>query len=187
MLSQQNARSQLLRTRRRCDAIKPSTSWAVHDPIAPSLVLPAHLQNIALMRTTVISAPGKVLVAGGYLVLDPAYSGVVVSTSSRFYTAIRDEPALPPNTLRVRSPQFLNANWSYTANLEPSVVIEPVAAKSVYFNRMTCILVIRADIGSDNSQPSKKQIRPPCITAYHCFGCRNKGFSCRTGNVFSAA
>ncbi|KAF8200810.1 phosphomevalonate kinase [Pholiota molesta] len=82
------------------------------------------------MRTTIISAPGKVLVAGGYLVLDPAYSGVVVSTSSRFYTAVRDEPALQTNTLRVRSPQFLNASWSYTVNLEPSVVIEPAAANA---------------------------------------------------------
>lgn len=40
--------------------------------------------------TTVVSAPGKVLVAGGYLVLDPTYSGVVVSTSSRFYTVVKD-------------------------------------------------------------------------------------------------
>jgi phosphomevalonate kinase len=36
-------------------------------------------------RLTVVSAPGKVLVAGGYLVLDPAYSGLVIATSSRFY------------------------------------------------------------------------------------------------------
>ncbi|KAF8973271.1 ribosomal protein S5 domain 2-type protein [Flammula alnicola] len=79
------------------------------------------------MRTTVISAPGKVLVAGGYLVLDPAYSGIVVSTSSRFYTIIRDEPSLKADTLRVRSPQFLDATWSYSAVLEPSVVIEPLA------------------------------------------------------------
>ncbi|KAH9047887.1 Phosphomevalonate kinase [Lactarius hengduanensis] len=40
------------------------------------------------MSSLVVSAPGKVLLAGGYLVLDPAYSGVVVSTSSRFYTVI---------------------------------------------------------------------------------------------------
>ncbi|KAF8161094.1 ribosomal protein S5 domain 2-type protein [Crassisporium funariophilum] len=78
-------------------------------------------------HTTIISAPGKVLVAGGYLVLDPVYSGVVVSTSSRFYTVIRDEPNLKPATVRVRSPQFLDATWLYSANLKPaSAVIEQV-------------------------------------------------------------
>ncbi|PPQ67289.1 hypothetical protein CVT25_005873 [Psilocybe cyanescens] len=75
-------------------------------------------------------APGKVLVAGGYLVLDPAYSGVVVSTSSRFYTAIRDNSSLKPATLRVRSPQFLNATWSYTAAIDSSVTIEAAAENS---------------------------------------------------------
>ncbi|KAH9924492.1 uncharacterized protein B0H18DRAFT_1119836 [Fomitopsis serialis] len=39
--------------------------------------------------TTVVYVPGKVLLTGGYLVLDPAYSGVV-STSARFYTTVRD-------------------------------------------------------------------------------------------------
>ncbi|KAI0728166.1 ribosomal protein S5 domain 2-type protein [Fomitopsis betulina] len=72
------------------------------------------------MSTTAISAPGKVLLAGGYLVLDPAYSGVVVSTSARFYTAVRDldEAGLGAQTdrpveIRVRSPQFENATWVY--------------------------------------------------------------------------
>ncbi|KAH9485393.1 Phosphomevalonate kinase, peroxisomal [Psilocybe cubensis] len=83
-----------------------------------------------MVRTTIISAPGKVLIAGGYLVLDPAFSGVVVSTSSRFYTAIRDNSALKPSTLRVRSPQFRNATWSYDAALEPSVKVEAAAENS---------------------------------------------------------
>lgn len=84
-----------------------------------------------MLHTTVISAPGKVLIAGGYLVLDPAYSGVVVSTSSRFYTALHDEPSLKPNTIRVRSPQFIDATWQYSAVLEPSVLIEPFGEKCV--------------------------------------------------------
>jgi phosphomevalonate kinase len=63
------------------------------------------------MSSLVVSASGKVLLAGGYLVLDPAYSGVVVSTSSRFYTVIT--PA-KTNRIVVRSPQFINATWSYT-------------------------------------------------------------------------
>ena len=39
--------------------------------------------------TLVVSTPGKVLLAGGYLVLDQKYSGLVAATSSRFYTCIQ--------------------------------------------------------------------------------------------------
>ncbi|EEB93146.1 hypothetical protein MPER_08242, partial [Moniliophthora perniciosa FA553] len=74
------------------------------------------------MSPTVVSSPGKVLVAGGYLVLDPAYSGIVVSTSSRFYTVIQSSSAGP--TIRVESPQFQNASWSYSVSFKPSVLIE---------------------------------------------------------------
>ncbi|KAI3604033.1 phosphomevalonate kinase [Moniliophthora roreri] len=68
---------------------------------------------------TVVSSPGKVLIAGGYLVLDPKYSGVVVSTSSRFYTVIQSHSA--PG-IRVRSPQFDGATWVYNINFESGVV-----------------------------------------------------------------
>ncbi|TFK26468.1 Phosphomevalonate kinase [Coprinopsis marcescibilis] len=70
-----------------------------------------------MSRNTVVSAPGKVLIAGGYLVLDPAFSGTVVSTSSRFYTVIRDQSPPNRNTIRVRSPQFLEAIWEYGVSL----------------------------------------------------------------------
>jgi hypothetical protein len=82
-----------------------------------------------MVQTTVVSAPGKVLIAGGYLVLDPAYSGIVVSTSSRFYTVISDRPSLKPAIVRVRSPQFLEATWSFSVSLDPDVVIEPLQEK----------------------------------------------------------
>ena len=83
--------------------------------------------------STVVSSPGKVLLAGGYLVLDPAYSGVVVSTSSRFYTVIHSisEHASGPIQIRVRSPQFLDATWHYFVEFDgPDVVrVEQVADK----------------------------------------------------------
>ncbi|CAE6517986.1 unnamed protein product [Rhizoctonia solani] len=60
---------------------------------------------------TVVSAPGKVLVAGGYLVLDHRYPGLVVSTSSRFYTVVR--PVNGEGRITVKSPQFENAVWAY--------------------------------------------------------------------------
>jgi len=77
------------------------------------------------MEEIVVSAPGKVLIAGGYLVLDPAYSGLVISTTSKFYTIIRSlkpestapaaaaAPAAPLPLVRVRSPQFVGAEWRY--------------------------------------------------------------------------
>jgi phosphomevalonate kinase len=78
-----------------------------------------------MSSSLVISAPGKVLLAGGYLVLDPTYSGVVVSTSSRFYTVISRAKS---NCIIVRSPQFINATWSYTWSISrtaspPSVIV----------------------------------------------------------------
>lgn len=76
------------------------------------------------MSSLIVSAPGKVLLAGGYLVLDPAYSGVVVSTSSRFYTVISPGNA---GQIVVRSPQFINATWTYNWSISqptpPSVLV----------------------------------------------------------------
>ncbi|KAI8059903.1 phosphomevalonate kinase [Gongronella butleri] len=60
---------------------------------------------------TIASAPGKVLVAGGYLVLDPQFSGLVFGTSARFYTAIR--AIGQANAIVARSPQFQQATWHY--------------------------------------------------------------------------
>ncbi|KAI9027180.1 phosphomevalonate kinase [Phycomyces nitens] len=60
---------------------------------------------------TIASAPGKVLLTGGYLVLEQQFQGLVVGTSARFYTIITpsDEPGI-----QVRSPQFEGGNWKYT-------------------------------------------------------------------------
>ncbi|KAK0212677.1 phosphomevalonate kinase [Desarmillaria ectypa] len=74
-----------------------------------------------MLRSTVISSPGKVLIAGGYLVLDPTYSGIVVSASSRFYTVITDGQ---PNQIRVRSHQFQAATWTYNVSWTPFVQVE---------------------------------------------------------------
>lgn len=36
-----------------------------------------------------VSAPGKVLITGAYLVLEQPHAGLVVSTSARFYAIVR--------------------------------------------------------------------------------------------------
>ncbi|KAF9980961.1 phosphomevalonate kinase, partial [Modicella reniformis] len=73
-------------------------------------------------NTTIVSAPGKVLLAGGYLVLDPAFSGLVIATDARFYTLIRPRSHSHTSsddsyTITVRSPQFENATWNYHVNI----------------------------------------------------------------------
>ncbi|KAH9466081.1 hypothetical protein MJO29_007763 [Puccinia striiformis f. sp. tritici] len=97
-------------------------------------------------RETVVSCPGKVLIAGGYLVLDRAHTGIVVGTSSRFYTVIKPnnqrvasdrpqeegEPKYQQIRLSIRSPQFINAEWSYSIELSPQadLIIQPDTSSS---------------------------------------------------------
>ncbi|KAJ1977360.1 phosphomevalonate kinase [Dimargaris verticillata] len=76
--------------------------------------------------TTIVSAPGKVLLAGGYLVLDRQHQGLVIGANARFYSLVQSRSATPLASeavaglpsgfsvpIRIRSPQFLGASWSY--------------------------------------------------------------------------
>ncbi|CCG83580.1 Probable phosphomevalonate kinase [Taphrina deformans PYCC 5710] len=63
------------------------------------------------MVQTTCSAPGKILIAGGYLVLDPNYTGLVVSLSARIYATVKTDNV--QNTISVTSPQFLDAVWKF--------------------------------------------------------------------------
>lgn len=61
-------------------------------------------------KIVTVSAPGKVLIAGGYLVLEQSNTGVTIATTSRFYTTIccRETPTQGIDRLHitVTSPQF---------------------------------------------------------------------------------
>ena len=62
------------------------------------------------------SAPGKVLLTGGYLVLDRDYTGLVLGLDARIHVHIRDlqtSPGLALSEIIVRSPQFSDAEWRY--------------------------------------------------------------------------
>lgn len=99
------------------------------------------------MDEIVVSAPGKVLIAGGYLILDPAYPGLVISTTSKFYTVIRPlklgstasaavavATTVPP-LVRVRSPQFINAEWRYNVQIgggDSEVTVIPLESEGGY-------------------------------------------------------
>ena len=43
----------------------------------------------------VVSAPGKVLITGAYLVLEKPHAGLVLSTSARFYAIVKPIHAAP--------------------------------------------------------------------------------------------
>ncbi|KFA67725.1 hypothetical protein S40285_00930 [Stachybotrys chlorohalonatus IBT 40285] len=74
-------------------------------------------------KTTVAaSAPGKVLLAGGYLVLDRGYTGAVFGLSARINvitSEIQTGPGVDLNEIIVESPQFIDAQWRYGYHLAP--------------------------------------------------------------------
>lgn len=72
----------------------------------------------AAQRPTVaVSAPGKVMLAGGYLVLDRRYTGLVFGLSARINVVACETHSRPGvqqlNEIVVDSPQFLEARWRY--------------------------------------------------------------------------
>lgn len=77
---------------------------------------------------TTVSAPGKVLLAGGYLVLDPKYTGLVFGLSARIHVVVEDAKASEESVIVVTSPQFKDAVWQYefSVNAEKSVNVNHV-------------------------------------------------------------
>lgn len=68
------------------------------------------------MTSVAASAPGKVLLAGGYLVLDRDYTGLVFGLDARIHVHVKTLPTSPGVSLSeiiVRSPQFREAEWRY--------------------------------------------------------------------------
>ena len=68
-----------------------------------------------------VSAPGKVLLAGGYLVLDRAYTGLVFGLSARIHVVTQVTPTADggESLAIVKSPQFIDAEWRYSTALLP--------------------------------------------------------------------
>ena len=66
--------------------------------------------------TVAVSAPGKVLLAGGYLALDREYTGLVFGLSARINVVaaeIHTGPGVQLSEIVVDSPQFVDAQWRY--------------------------------------------------------------------------
>ena len=68
-----------------------------------------------------VSAPGKVLFAGGFLVLDRQHTGLVFGLNARIHVRI-DPPSSESGSdalaIEVRSPQFDEARWCYFVGLD---------------------------------------------------------------------
>lgn len=63
-----------------------------------------------------VSAPGKVLLAGGYLVLDRKYNGLVFGLDARIHVCVEpvsSSSGVTFSEITVKSPQFQNAVWEY--------------------------------------------------------------------------
>ncbi|KAK3117586.1 phosphomevalonate kinase [Teratosphaeriaceae sp. CCFEE 6253] len=77
-----------------------------------------------MVRDTVaVSAPGKVLLAGGYLVLDREYTGLVFGLDARIHVNVQEiatTSGVILNEIVVQSPQFQDAVWEYGYRLAAS-------------------------------------------------------------------
>ncbi|KAH6615315.1 ribosomal protein S5 domain 2-type protein [Boeremia exigua] len=70
----------------------------------------------ALLTPTAVSCPAKVLVAGGYLVLDRNYTGLVFGLDARIHCVvepIKSTSGVSISEIVVKSPQFRDAIWEY--------------------------------------------------------------------------
>jgi phosphomevalonate kinase len=70
----------------------------------------------APLTPTAISCPAKVLVAGGYLVLDRNYTGLVFGLDARIHCIvepIKSTSGVSISEIVVKSPQFRDAIWEY--------------------------------------------------------------------------
>ncbi|KAF2745539.1 Phosphomevalonate kinase [Sporormia fimetaria CBS 119925] len=81
-----------------------------------------------------VSAPGKVLLAGGYLVLDRNYTGLVFGLDARIHVyiePIETKSGVSLSEIIVKSPQFREANWEYGYRLtegDGGIAVTPLRA-----------------------------------------------------------
>lgn len=87
------------------------------------------------LTPTAVSCPAKVLVAGGYLVLDRDYTGLVFGLDARIHTVIepiKTKSGVTISQIVVTSPQFREAIWEYGYRAETGDGGMAVTQLSVY-------------------------------------------------------
>lgn len=77
-----------------------------------------------------VSAPGKVLFTGGFLVLDRKHTGLVLGLDARIHVQIEDwgdhdvkSAADASTNVLVQSPQFQDAKWLYSVSTSSSASV----------------------------------------------------------------
>lgn len=118
-----------------------------------------------------VSSPGKVLLTGGYLVLDRKYNGLVFGLDARIHVHIKPVAATSGVTfseITVRSPQFLDAVWEYGYRLSEAhggMQVTPLRADhGLSLNRNPFIETALAYTLSYISTLEKHLISPSTIT-----------------------
>lgn len=99
--------------------------WAhVGPPPSPALIFqpPILVSAPSTMTTNAVSAPGKVLLAGGYLVLDRTHTGLSFGLSARIHVHAAAGHDATGKRVIVRSPQFQNAAWDFDVRDEARLV-----------------------------------------------------------------
>lgn len=99
------------------------------------------------MQSRVFSSPGKALLAGGYLVLDPQYEAFVVALSAKMHARITKIEQLSPDDqteITVSSPQFKNGLWSYKIDLAklPNIDLKESNGRKNPFVKSTILTVL---------------------------------------------
>jgi len=99
------------------------------------------------MQPKIFSSPGKALLAGGYLVLDPAYEAFVVALSARMHAAVTTlkELTLGEQTrITVKSPQFGLGEWTYVIEGKdsPKLDLSEVSGRKNPFVKSTILTVL---------------------------------------------
>lgn len=127
------------------------------------------------MSERAFSATGKALIAGGYLVLDPKYDAYVVALSARMYalnTIIDNQNNDSNYNITVKSPQFVNGEWSYSIDLNEIQSktlrhsIKEVNNKKNSFIESTIHTIIAYAIGKEIIDPSISKGKDINITIF---------------------
>ncbi|KAI9730397.1 MAG: phosphomevalonate kinase [Cirrosporium novae-zelandiae] len=74
---------------------------------------------MASKKPYAVSTPGKVLLAGGYLILDRKHTGLVFALNARMHVIIKEQENSPSSAtpqITVLSPQFVGAEWQYNVD-----------------------------------------------------------------------
>jgi len=106
-----------------------SKSIYTNSQITPAASSPVKNEAVVKLKPNLfdctVSAPGKVLIAGGYLVLVKPNIGIVISATPRFYSTVKSLPRIDKPkgfcSFQVESPQF-HTTYLFDYNIEKNSI-----------------------------------------------------------------